>query len=202
MGMMYVHIKRKELFTLKKLIAMLMACLMLVGMTATVSVSAATPKESMIDACEEYMPEPLLKEYLPLIENILAQIEVSQDQADQVIQCIKESREFFKEYKGVTLHYYTAEERKFAVDMVARICEILFLTAKYSYSTDADHHNDMVCEIYNADGQLLGILDGDVVKKTNAPESDVNYTYVVLCVVAMIGAVGAAVAGKKFAAQR
>lgn len=187
---------------MKKLIAMLMACLMLVGMTATVSVSAASPKEDMIDACEEYMPEPLLKEYLPLIQNILAQIEVSQDQADQVIECIKESREFFKEYKGVTLHYYTQEERKFAVDMVSRICDILFLTAKYSHSTDKDHHNDVVCEIYDSNGRLIGILDGDVVKKTNAPESDVNYGYIVVAAVVMVGAAGAIVASKKFAAQR
>lgn len=202
LGIIYLYIKCEELFILKKIIAMLMACLMLVGMTATVSVSAATPKESMIDACEEYMPEPLLKEYLPLIENILAQIEADQDQADQVIECIKESREFFKEFKGVSLHTYTLEERKFAVDMVARICEILGLTAKYTYSTDADHHNDMVCEIYDGSGRLIGVLDGDVVKKTNAPESDVNYGAVVLAAVVMIGAAGAIVAGKKFAAQR
>lgn len=189
---------------MKKLLSVLLACLMLAGVmaSAVVSVSAATPKESMIDACEEYMPEPLLKEYLPLIENILRQISVTQDQADQVIDCIKESREFFKEYKGVTLHLYTPEERLFAVDMVARVCEILGLTAKYSYSTDADHHNDLVCEIYNADGQLLGILDGDAVKKTNAPESDVNYTYVVLAAVLLVGAAGAVVAGKKLTAER
>lgn len=189
---------------MKKLIAMLLACVMLVGMTATVSVSAAGPKDDMIAACYEYMPEPLIKEYLPLIQNILAQIEVNQDQADQVIECIKESREFFKEYKGVTLHYYTQEERKFAVDMVARICDILFLTTKYTSSTDKDHHQDVVCEIYTQDGTMIGVLDGDVVKKTNVPEeeSGVNYGVIVLAAVVMVGAAGAAVASKKFAAQR
>ena len=189
---------------MKKLLSLLLACLMLAGVmaTAVVPVSAAGPKEDMIDACREYMPEPLLKEYLPLIENVLSQITVSQDQAVQVIECIKESRAFFKEYKGITLHYYTQEERQFAVDMVARICEILFLTVKYNHSTDSDHHDDMVCEIYNANGQLIAVLDGDAVKKTNVPESDVNYTYVVLAAMLTVGAAGAVVASKKFAAER
>lgn len=204
MGMMYVHIKRKELFTLKKLIAMLMACLMLVGMTATLSVSAAGPKDDMIAACYEYMPEPLIKEYMPAIQNILAQIEVNQDQADQVIECIKESRTFFDKegYHGVSLSEYSHDAQRFAIDMVNRICEILFLTAKYSHSTDPFHHNDVVCEIYNANGQLIANLDGDFIKKTNAPESDVNYGAIALAAVVMIGAAGAVVAGKKFAAQR
>ena len=192
---------------MKKLIAVLVLCLMVAGMmaTAVAPVSAATPKERMLDACEEYMPEPLLKEYRPLIENILRQITVSDSQADQVIACIKESREFFKEYKGISLHTYTAEEREFAVNMVSRICEILGLTAKYGYSTDSDHVHDMICEIYDANGNLLGILDGDAVKKTNAPETEtpaVNYGYVVLAAVLALGAAAAVVTGKKLAVER
>ena len=192
---------------MKKLITILVMCLLVTGLVATAvaPVSAATPKERMLDACEEHMPEPLLKEYRPLIENILRQITVSETQADQVIECIKESREFFKEYKGISLHTYTAEEREFAINMVSRICEILGLTAKYGYSTDSDHKDDMICEIYDANGNLLGILDGDAVKKTNAPETEtaaVNYGYVVLAAVLALGAAAAAVTGKKLSAQR
>lgn len=186
---------------MKKFIAVLALCLLMVGMVA-MPVSAATPKETILNAAEENLPEAVMKEYRPLFENILSQITVTEEQAEQVVDCIEESRAFFKNYKGLSLSEYTPEEREFALDMVARICEILGLTAKYSPSSDPKHEHDIVCEIYNAAGQKLADIDPDAVKKTNVPESNVNYTYVVLAAVLMAGTAAAVVLGKKFAAER
>ena len=126
-------------------------------------------------------------------------------QADQVIDCIEESRDFFKEYKGNSLSEYDHHEREFAIEMVDRICEILGLNAVYTHSDDPEHHDDVVLEIYNDAGQKIAEMDPDAVKKTNVPETaaaPVNYTYVVLAAVLLLGAVAAALVSKKFAAER
>lgn len=186
---------------MKKTIAILALCLMMIGMVA-MPVSAATPKETILNAAETNLPSAVMKEYRPLFENILSQITVTEEQAEQVVDCIEESRAFFKSYKGLSLSEYTVEEREFALDMVVRICEILGLTAKYTPSASPKHDGDMVCEIYNAAGQKLADIDPDAVKKTNVPESNVNYTYVVLAAVLTIGTAAAVVLGKKFVTER
>lgn len=199
---------------MKKLIAILVLCMMITGIVASaaVPVSAATPKERLIECSKENLPEPLLKAYLPAIENILAQISVSEEQADQVSACIVESREYFEStggFKGISLSEYTKEQQSFAVAMVARICDILFLRWELTLSTDPKHTNDLVFIVYNASGQKLGELDGDAVKKTNVPDAEVsasatpvNYGYVALAAVLVIGAAGAVVVGKKLTADR
>ena len=189
---------------MKKFVAVLALCLIMVGMVAMPVSAEPMHKEAMIEAAREHMPDALFKEYLPLIENVLSQISVEKEQADQVIDCIEESRDFFKEYKGNSLSEYDHHEREFAIEMVDRICEILGLNAVYTHSDDPEHHNDVVLEIYNDAGQKVAEMDPDAVKKTNVPETaaaPVNYTYVVLAAVLLLGAVAAALVSKKFAAE-
>lgn len=207
-----IDTKYEELFALKKFIAVLMICLLMAGMAATMatSVSAASPKERLIDVCKEQLPEPMLKRYLPSIENTLAQVSVSEEQADQVTACIIESREYFDStggYKGVSLSEYTVEQQRYAVAMVARICNILNLRYEIVPSSDPKHTQDVVFIFYNAAGQKLGEFDGDAVKKTDTPydeptTSPVNYGYVALAALLVVGAAAAVVVSKKLTADR
>ena len=196
----------KELFTLKKLLSVLLVCVLAVGltMTAVMPVSAATPKEQLVDCAKENLPAEMIERYLPAIENTLRVISVSQEQADQVADCIVETREYFEStggFKGVSLHSYTLAQQQYAIEMVQRMCDILNLSPRFSFSTNAQHENDTVVSIYDANGKCVAVLDGDAVKQTNTPY-DVNFGYVAAAAALLLGAVVVAVMGKKFAAQR
>ena len=199
---------------MKKLIAVLVLCMMITGIVASaaVPVSAATPKERIVTSAEENLPKDIVSYYLPTIENILSQVTVSEEQADQVIDCILESRKYFEAtggFKGPSLHDYTDEQVRYALQMVYHVCDILNLRYEYVPSTNPKHTNDMIFIVYNASGQKLGEFDGDAVKKTNVPDGEVsasatpvNYGYVALAAVLVIGAAGAVVVGKKLTADR
>lgn len=191
---------------MKKFVSVLMLCVLMVSMVvaAALPVSAATPKEQLVACARENMPEQLVTKYMPAIENTLRYISVNQEQADQICDIIVETREYFEStggYKGVTLHYYTREHQLYAVDVVAEICDILGLTSRYTFSTDADHDFDVVITIFDAQGRRLAILDGDAVKQTNTPYT-VDYTYVVVAAALLLIAGAAAVVGKKLTAER
>ena len=187
---------------MKKIIAMLVLCVLLMSMVASVAVSAAppTPKERIVMAMRENMPAQLATKWIPTAENVLRQIPVSEEQADGVIACILRCRAFIKNYKGESIHHYTKEEMNYALEQFYLACEILRLRYTVSFSKDPDHVNDVVYTLYTETGKKLADLDGDTVRKTNVPESNVNYVYVVLAATLLLGAVAAVYAGKKFAA--
>lgn len=183
---------------------MLALCLLVVGVvTMTVMpVSAATPKQEILNYVEENLPDKYVKSYLPLAENVLKQVTVDAEQAEQVIACIEECKAVITTDKGGSLSDYSAKEIKFVMAQFATACDALNLTLTYELVETPKHKNDIVCEIYNAAGQKLADIDLDAVKKTNVPESEVNYTYVVMAAVLLLGTAAAAVFGKKLVADR
>ena len=189
---------------MKKFVSLLALCLLVVSMVvvAVMPASAATPKQEILDYIEENLPAEYVKSYLPMAENVLKQVTVDATQADAVIACIEECKTVITTNKGGSLDRYSREEVVFVLEQFAEACEALNLTFTYEVSQTPQHENDIVCEIYNAAGQKLADIDLDAVKKTNVPEAEVNYTYVVLAAVLMLGAVVAVFVGKKFAADR
>ena len=188
---------------MKKWISLLLVCLLLVGTVATmiVPVSAATPKESLIAAFKDAVPKAYVEMYLPMVENVLRQITVTQEQADGVMECINACKNTIKTDKGHTLHLYTVEERYFMLDQFKIACEILNLTYKISMSTDPDHVTDVVYTVYDAAGNPLADFDGDIVRKTNTAY-EVDGSLALLAAVLLTGAVAAVAYGKKYVASR
>ena len=188
---------------MKKVISLLMVCLMTVVMTAVavVPVSAASPKEDMIAAFKKAVPADYVTMYLPMVENVLQQITVTREQADGVIECIDACAGTITTDKGHTLHLYTVEERRFMLEQFEKACRILNLNFKIIPSSDSDHIGDVVYIIYDANGNRLGDFDGDIVRKTNTP-SEVDGGLAVLAAVLLLGAGVAAVYGKKCLACR
>ncbi len=189
---------------LKKLISVLALCLLLASMVVMTALpaSAATPKEDILNHIKEDLPAEYVKGYMPLAENVLKQVTVDAEQAKVVIACIDECKAVITTNKGGSMDNYSKEEVNFVLEQMATACEALNLTMTYTYSQSPVHENDVVCEVYNAAGQKLADIDLDAVRKTNVPESEVNYTYVVLAAVLMLGTAGAVVCGKKLAADR
>ncbi len=184
---------------MKKVLSVCIACLLLVGMMACagVSVSAATPKEEIVAAAKAALPDAYEAKLLPMMENILSQITVTADQADEVIAAIEKAKAAIKTDKGDSLSEYTGEEVAAVVAQLDVACASLGITYKLVDAENPTHKDDMDCIFYNAAGKEIGSVDTDV-KKTNAPDMTAFAALVAMLALAA----GAAVYGKKLVASR
>ncbi len=184
---------------MKKVLSLVAVCLLLVAMMSVgFAASAATPKEEIVAAVKAAMPDAYESKYLPTVENVLSQIEVTDAQAKAVIANIEAAKAAVKEDKGESLSEYPAAEAKVVLANFDEACETLGLTYKLVDSKNPDHEGDLVAEFYFGD-KAIGDIDGEPIKKTNAPET--NAAAVIAFVGALALAAGAAVCGKKVAAR-
>ena len=184
---------------MKKVLSIISACLILVGIMAMAiaPVSAATPKEDIIAAAKEQIPAKYHEEYLPMLENVLQQVEVNAEQAAAVIENMKAAKAAIPEDKGASLSEYTAEQQKIVVAEVKDACTTLGLTCEVTPAENPTHEGDVDFYIYK-DAQKIADIDLDV-KKTN---TSVDYTMIVVASLLVVVAAGAAVYGKKLVASR
>ena len=185
---------------MKKVFALLAVCLLVV--MSVVPAAAATPKEDIVASAKANLPAAYADNYLPLVENVLQQIDVTADQATKVIACIEAVKAGITTDKGSSLSEYSAAEIELVMEQFNIACETLNLTYEFKASTAPQHEGDTVCVLYDASGKKLADIDGDAVRKTDVAPSNVNYGYVALAAVLMMGAVVAAVYGKKAVADR
>ncbi len=158
----------KNLFK-KAIVIMVVA---VIGLFSTVSAVAA-PSDDIIAAAKENIPSAYEYLYLASFEAALERIDIQQDQADLIVAELKATKAKVPTDKGHSLHLYSEAERKAMIDCFAYCCEILELTYKVEVKNSdvALHKSDEVVYVYANDGkELVATLDGDVVKKTDAPD--------------------------------
>ncbi len=187
---------------MKKVISLCVACLLLVGMMAVAgfSASAATPKEEIVAAAKELIPSKYESQYLPTMENVLSQIDVTAEQADAVIAYMTAAKAAIQSDKGGSLSDYTADEINAVLDNFGRACETLHLTYELVDAENPQYKGDVICIIYLENGTKIATIDGDAVKKTDAPET--NVALMVALGVLALAVAGSAVYGKKLLASR
>ena len=188
---------------MKKVFTILSACLVLacVMVMAVAPVSAATPKDDIIAAAKEAIPEKYQELYLPMLENVLMQVDVDADQAAAVIANIEAAKAAVSADKGGTLDDYTKQEQAAVLAEVKDACATLGLVYEIKPTKNPDHEGDIDFVISKADGTPVANIDLDV-KKTNVEENPVNYTLIVAGAVLAVAAVAAVVFGKKLVASR
>lgn len=184
---------------MKKVLSIISACLILVCVMvmAIAPVSAATPKEDIVAAAKDLIPAEYQAEYLPMLENVLQQVEVDAAQATAVIDNMKAAKAAVAEDKGASLSEYTTAEQAAVIAEVKDACTTLGLTCEITPAEDPTHEGDVDFYIYK-EGEKIADLDLDV-KKTN---TSVDYTMIVAAVALIVVAAGAAVCGKKLVASR
>ncbi len=184
---------------MKKVVSLISACLVLVGIMAMMvaPVSAATPKEDIIAKAKELVPEKYHAEYLPMLENVLQQVEVDADQAAAVIKNMESAKAVIPEDKGDSLSYYSNAQQKAVVAEIKDACTTLGLTCEITPAENPTHPNDVDFYVYKEDKKIADI-DLDV-KKTN---TSVDYTMIAVASLLVVVAAGAAVYGKKLVASR
>lgn len=183
---------------MKKVMSIVLACVLLASMMvlSIVPVSAATPKEDIIAAVKANVPAEYVEKYLPTLENVLQQVEVTAEQAEKVIANIETAKEAVKEDKGDSLSEYAKEEVTVIVAEFGKACETLGLEYEMKPAENATHEGD-VDVVVKLEDKVIATVDGDAVKKTNTPDSAVNYGLVALAGVLAAAAVVVATRCKK-----
>ncbi len=187
---------------MKKIISLAAACLLLVGMMAFAgfSASAATPKEEIVAAVKANMPDKYEAQYIPTLENVLSQIDVTAEQAEEVIGYVEAAKAAIESDKGGSLSDYSQAEIRAVLDNFDKACTALGLTYEIVDAENPAHKADVECIIYLEDGTKIGSVDGDGVKKTDVAET--NTMLMVLFGAFVAVTAGAAVYGKKLVASR
>lgn len=175
---------------MKKVMSIVLACVLLVSMMVltVVPVSAATPKEDIIAAIKANIPAEYVAKHLPTLENVLQQIEVTAEQAEAVVKNIEAAKASVKEDKGDSLSEYAKAERDVIVAEFGKACETLGVEYEIKPAEKPTHEGD-VDVVVKVENKVIASVDGDAVKKTNAPERTVNYALVVLAGVLVAAAV-------------
>lgn len=186
---------------MKKVLTLLTACIVVVAMLvlAVVPACAQTPKQKIISAVKENIPEHYVKIDLPIVENILSQVSVSEEQATEVIKAVMACKDAFPKDEGYSVHFYETEQIVVIEEQFDIVCRILGLTYEIVPSTTPDHEGDVVYLIYNG-SKLIADVDFDV-RRTDKAGSDVDYALIVMAVAALAGTVGAIVCAKKVAVR-
>ncbi len=155
---------------MKKILCVAIAIVLAVAVFA-VPVSAATPREKVASAVKAAIPKAYNDLFVASVDNILNQVEVTEDQAAQVIAIIDETKAKLPD-RGHSLHQYSDEEIAYATEQFGKACAVLNITYKIVAKKGAIHVGDIVCELYY-NNTLIGVLDGDIgVKKTGADMSN------------------------------
>ena len=181
---------------MKKVLSLLAVCLLLVGMVGF-SASAATPKEEIIAAAKAALPDEYEAQYMPAIENVLSQIDVTAEQAEAVIANIDAAKAAIKEDKGSSASEYAPAEVEAVMAEFDEACTTLGLTYELVDAENPAHPGDQVVKIEKADGTALGEVDGEGVKKT----AESNVAMIAMLGGALVLAAAAAFCGKKIAAR-
>ncbi|MBQ7822445.1 MAG: InlB B-repeat-containing protein, partial [Clostridia bacterium] len=154
---------------MKKLISVLLILVMLTALAVSVNADDAA-KTRLYNAAKDACPTAYHDRYLGIAQNILNQIDVTSEQADQVIALVEEGKAFFTTNKGPSLDAYTEEEIDKAVDLFERACAILSITAKVSAVADPEHEGDVIFKLYYNSDHIASI-DGDVITTSSSSGS-------------------------------
>ena len=182
---------------MKKVLSVIVACVLLVSVFA-VSAVAATPKEDIIAAEKEALLEQHHEEFLPIIENVLSQVDVTAEQAEAIIGHIKAAEAAVEKNKGDSLSEYSKDEQAAVLKEIKAAAAVLNLDAVIEESKNPVHEGDIVFDVYDAAGKQVASIDLDV-KKTN---TTTDYTMAIVAVLFVAVAAAAAVYGKKLVASR
>ena len=178
-------------------------CAVLVAVMAlalAVSASAAT-KQDVIDKFEASVPENYHPLILGQVENILNQIDITEEQADKLIALMDLVLSEFPADAGHTIHLYTVDQMDYFTGRFKEAADILNLTYKIHWKTGY-HEGDEVWDIYDASGRKLGELDGDVDVKTTDDVQKSMTAPIIAVVLAVAAGCSAVVIKKHFAEER
>ena len=172
---------------MKKTISILLVLVFALSL-CVVPTFAATPSQKLASAAKDAIPTHYKDRYEVIVDNVLNQISVSEEQANDVIAIINETTAKIKD-KGQSLHSYTDDEKAYVLGQFDKACKVLNLTYKVIAKKNPVHKGDVIYELYY-NGAKIASLDGDTAIKTTG--TDVNGNIVAISLVAGVALLAAA----------
>lgn len=174
---------------MKKIISLVVALILALSIPFTAS---AATRDDVLAAVKADMPEAYHELFMGSIENIFAQIETTDEECDKLIEIMDRFSKTLDLNKGHSIHNYTSEEVDYIYSIVDEICELLDLSYKIVPKSSGElHAGDIKAMIYGPNGELIGELDGDIIKRTDAPDRSVDLGGLYTSGALLIAAVGA-----------
>ena len=159
---------------MKRIISIMMVLMIVVG-TLAVGVAAATKADLLLEASKS----PIYKYVKVAVENAARTVEITDEQAEQLLPIVKKAVAAVSADKGPTAangyYIYSQAEIDAVMACIDEACAILGYTYTFYPSGNAKHEADHVFTVYDNTGKLIFQYDGDVVADTDAA-TDMNTT--------------------------
>lgn len=159
-----LNLKRGK--TMKKLISVVMLMAVLMGVFAVCAFADA--KADIVAKAEEVCPDGYESEYIPALKNILAQIDVTDEQAAAAIASLESSKAIVNSGKGTKLADYTQAEKDHVLADLKTACAALKIGYTIVEKEDITTVTFYKLNADNTNGDKLGEVSiGGEIKTTN-----------------------------------
>lgn len=159
---------------MKRTICFILAIMLISG--SFITANAAT-RDEVINAVQKGMPDDFEELFLDTVKNIFSQIETTDEQCDKLIEIIERSASTIDLTKGHSIHNYPDEEVEYMYSIFDEVCSLLNISYKVvPKESGLLHAGDIKVLVYGQNGELIGELDGDIIKRTDAPDRALDFT--------------------------
>ena len=148
---------------MKKVLLFVLAVAMFVAVTVVPALAY-----TKADLLTEGAKSPVYHHVKVAIENAAKTVEVTEDQANQIMPYVKHIVSLLPEDLGASAHNYPRETIDAVLADVDEICKILSLHYEFVPAANPAHEGDNDFTIYNEAGEKVFEFDGDAVAKTDA----------------------------------
>ena len=150
----------------KKIITYMLALAIMVGMMLPMTASATTVN----DVYDYFLTMPMADNYKADVQKLMKIVPVSDDQAAQLLDYLKQVNAIADASKGNEPRNYTAAEVTKVLNLVKEACAVVDVEVVIVHKTDSNRISDVdeiALEFYYK-GQKIYEYDGDVVSKTGS----------------------------------
>ena len=182
---------------MKKIIAALLTVAVLLC-TFVVPSFAATKADLLNEAAKA----PIYKYVKAAVENAARNIEITEEQADQLMPLVKEAVALLSADNGPSMYdvkghkNYTDAQLNAVMNIIKKACDILGFT--YTFSSAAStkgseyHVGDIIFKVFDKNGKLVFSYDGDLVADTSAVAETDSAAWVALTAASVVTLAAAA----------
>lgn len=182
---------------MKRIIA---SILMLAVLASLLSVSAFAVNKS--DLLNEAAKSPVYKYVKVSVENAAKNVEVTDEQAAQLLPIVQKAVAIVDKDNGATVssggkRNYTEAQVKGIFECIDQACAILDLHYTFAPSANPKFAGDGEFRVYDANNKMIFDYDGDAVADTAVEESTGSAVVLASGIVLLVAGIGAAYVAKK-----
>ena len=189
---------------MKRIIAILIASVMMVGMFAIPSFAV-----NKADLLAEAAKSPVYKYVKVAAENAAKSVEITDEQAAKILPIITKAVGIIGADKGKSVVMPKTAERRYSdetveaiFDCIGQICDIMGWTYKISPVANQQHPGDIIFTVYDSANRQIFAYDGDVVADTSAASANSAVILAAGCAVLLAGVAAVVFSRKRLSVEK